>query len=416
MSTKNPHRSPRRRTPRILCALVVTGVALGGCASLRGDDDATSPGPGYVFGWPDFPHETLELRGGTSLGAPVVLRTEPSAGWAALQAAGPGARDRDRAAIRALAGGYRVSFDFLETIVFDADLLPDQPYRSWGTEMVFVLEDRPDFVSLQHVMVMYALDDEGEVVGPFVQKHWRQDWRYEPERVHVYDGFGRWSWREVPAAERAGAWSQTVYQVDDAPRYTLVGRWRHEPGFSSWTSGDGWRPLPRRESTVRDDYQVLAGPNRITVLPTGWVHEQDNLKRVLDAPGERDAPVRARAREIGLARYELLDGFDFSAGEAYWERTRDAWAAVREGWRARIEASPTHTIADACDGTPVFATLFTITDPEAMEAAHAHTDPDAAPEELDFDSALAGVLDCAVAPADDPLDRTNARGGSTAEY
>ncbi len=382
-------------------SIALIALALGACAS-------KPPPREYVFGWPDFPHADVTPRGGTSLGAPVTLRTEPTKAWLALQAKDLSPEERDQAAIRALAGDYRVSFDFLETVIFDDNLEPDQPYRSWGTEKVYVLEDRPGFISLQHVMVMFMIDDDDNVVGPFVQKHWRQDWQYEPERMHVYEGFDQWTWRAVPEANRRGAWSQTVYQVDDAPRYTLLGRWTHAPDFSTWQSEDDWRPLPRRESTVRDDYQVLAGPNRITVLPTGWIHEQDNLKRVIEAPGDDAGPVIARAREIGLARYEELDDFDFEAGDAYWERTGDAWAEVRAGWQARIDASPTHTIAANCQETPVFVSLFLLTDPE-MRAAHeaamaeaaaaegdeAATEPSEPP---DFDDALAEVLDCVVKP------------------
>ena len=77
--------------------------------------------------------------------------------------------------------------------------------------------------------------------------------------------------RAVPRAERRGAWSQTVYQVDDSPRYGSLGRWVHSDEASIWEGGDAWRPLPRREHSVRSDYQVLAGRNRHTILPTGWV-------------------------------------------------------------------------------------------------------------------------------------------------
>jgi len=390
---------PLTRSPIHLALwLALVALAASACAS------HPPPQRPYVFGWPDFPYPELALRGGTSLGAPVTLRTEPTEAWAALHAPGLIDIERDQAAIRALAGDYRVSFDFLETIVFDAGNAPEQPYRSWGTERVYVLEDRPGFVSLQHVMVMFALDEGGEVVGPFVQKHWRQDWQWEPERAHVYEGYGQFAWRAVPEAERRGAWSQSVYQVDDAPRYTLVGRWRHEPGFSTWHSSDGWRPLPRRESSVRDDYQVLEGPNRITVLPTGWVHEQDNVKRVLDAPGDDDEPLWLRAREIGLARYEWVDGFDFSAGDAYWARTGESWRKVREAWQARIDASQKHTIAEACEGTPVFVSLFLLTDPDAMSAHEGMTatesGDDAEKHPVELDAALGDVLDCVVEGVD----------------
>ena len=60
-----------------------------------------------------------------------------------------------------------------------------------------------------------------------------------------------------------------------------MGEWDHFKSHSEWNSHHGYRPLPRRERSVRSDYNVLDGKNRITVMSNGWVHEQDNLKRVV---------------------------------------------------------------------------------------------------------------------------------------
>ena len=50
---------------------------------------------------------------------------------------------------------YRVYFDFMETMGFVDDYVPAQPYQSWATEYVKVIEDEKDFISLQHITVMY---------------------------------------------------------------------------------------------------------------------------------------------------------------------------------------------------------------------------------------------------------------------
>ncbi len=349
----------------VLLAALGAASLCAGCAATgtRPDARAEASVPSessarpYVFAWPDYPEPSVSLRGGTTTGAPVSLAREPDPAWTALQASGRSAPERDRAAIRALAGDYRVQFDFLETIVFQGDR-PAQPYRSWGTERVYLLRDEPGFVSLQHILVMYVVDEQGETQGPFVQKHWRQDWRYEPERIFVYDGHGQWSWESIAVSEAEGRWSQTVYQVDDTPRYTLLGSWAHRPEQSVWTSGERWRPLPRRERTVRDDYDVLEGTNRITVQPTGWVHEQDNLKLAIDRPGRPAQGERPVAREIGVARYERLDAFDFSAGDLYWERTRGYWRIVREAWSERLRDGSAVEIAQKCGDEPLFSLLF----------------------------------------------------------
>jgi len=126
-----------------------------------------------------------------------------------------------------MAGSHRVSFDFLELVGFAFDFSPARPYRSWGTEHVYVLEDTPERVSLQHILVMTIIRPDGDTVGPFVTKHWRQDWTWEAAEAHVYRGRGTWVRERRSAEERAGQWLQTVWDVDDAPRYAAWGQWQH---------------------------------------------------------------------------------------------------------------------------------------------------------------------------------------------
>jgi hypothetical protein len=333
-------------------------ITVGLCGALAlGCAAAAQPAPRpYVFGWPFEDPTRLEPRGGTTRGAPVVLATAPAPAWQEIHAPGLAPRERDRAAILALAGEFRTSFDFLETVLYEPGAGPARPYRSWGTERIAVLEERPDFVSLQHILVMFTVDDDGDIQGPFVQKHWRQDWQYQPERRLSYLGDGKFGLREVAPDERRGAWSQTIYEVDDGPRFASVGRWDHDAQRSRWRGSVVWRPLPRREHTARSDYQVLAGDTRLTVLPTGWVHEQENEKLVLPAPA--GGSPASRAREIGISRYERIESFDFSAADAYWAATAPFWSAVREAWHARVASGVDFQVADACEGEPGFAAFF----------------------------------------------------------
>ena len=104
-----------------------------------------------------------------------------------------------------------------------------------------------------------------------VMKHWRQDWRYEQREMHTFRGDQTWKRSKQPRSASRGRWVQSVYQVDDSPRYMAAGRWQHRANFSSWESDETWRPLPRREASVRDDYYVLIGTNTHTITPTGWV-------------------------------------------------------------------------------------------------------------------------------------------------
>jgi hypothetical protein len=297
-------------------------------------------------------------RGGTTQGTPVTLRAEPTAAWQRLQEPDIARFERDRRAILAMAGEYRTSFDFIETVGFTPGFAPGRPYQSWATEKVDVIEDTGTTITLQHVIVMEYVDADGSVQGPVVQKHWRQQWVYQDPSIHAYSGHGSWTEQRFDAAAVAGRWSQAVYQVDDSPRYEALGDWVHQGNYSAWTSDQTWRPLPRRESSLRDDYQVLIGTNRHTITPSGWVHEEENLKAVLDAAGELDPTQPFLARELGVNRYEAIAGFDFSARDAYWDATAAFWADVRAEWSRIYAERERFELSVPADGLPLFLPMF----------------------------------------------------------
>ncbi|BCM25585.1 DUF6607 family protein [Methyloradius palustris] len=286
----------------------------------------------YVFAWQFADSDAMKPRGGDSKGVPVTLDTKPSDAWLKLQQLCIGSYERDRRAILAMVGEFRVSFDFVEVAGFTDNYKPAVPYRNWATEKVYVLEDSGKHIVLQHVLLSQSIAADGTVEKPVLTKHWRQDWQYEPKQVLVYRGHNAWQSRAVPESERKGAWSQTVYQVDDSPRYGGVAVWQHLSNFSSWNSPDTWRPLPRREYTVRDDYQLLMGNNRQIILPTGWVHEQQNNKVVLDSNAQPQVLNAVIAREFGFNRYERITGFDFSLADAYVKNTEPFWSEIRKQW------------------------------------------------------------------------------------
>jgi len=315
---------------------------------------AAPPEAARFFAWP-LDEPALEARGGSTRGVPVTLDAAPSEAWRKLREPGLSEHERDRRAILAMAGPYRVTFDFLEVVRFDAARKADAPYQSWATEFVFVAEDRPDFIALQHVLVMRVLLEGGKESAPIVQRHWRQEWRYEAERLLAYEGANTWAPRALAEPERRGAWVQSVLQVDDSPRYAARGRWRHGEGVSTWISDETWRPLPRREFSVRKDYQMLAGTNRHSITPGGWVQEENNVKLALAgyAPGGR----RVLAREYGVARYERIRDYDFGPAERYFAATEPFWAEVRAAWREAAEAGR-FTLRAQPDQGGLFAAFF----------------------------------------------------------
>lgn len=316
----------------------------------------------YTYAWLFSDSADMRPRGGTTKGPDVELDTKPSPEWQALKERKISAFERDRRAILAMAGAYRTSFDFIETVGFVAGYTPEPPYQSWGTEYVYVVADEPEFISLQHIIVMFFETADGEISEPMVVKHWRQDWRYQDRDLHVYVGHNRWKRKRLSRQKVKGTWSQAVFQVDDSPRYEAIGKWQHHGNYSSWQSGNTWRPLPRREFSVRDDYHVLSGTNRHTITPTGWLQEEDNLKLVLSEDGQPREEEPYLAREAGLNRYERIIDHDFSAGDAYWERTAPFWAAVRYGWEDTRKRHDQFTLKSKVEGRRLFEVMFEYAD------------------------------------------------------
>lgn len=312
----------------------------------------------YTFSWSTLNQCAMKPRGGTSKGPENKLDPKPHAGWLSLQEPGLSDFEKDRRAILAMAGPYRVSFDFLEIVGYTEDFKPSKPYQSWGTEYVYVAQDDGDYISLQHVMVMYFVDDNGEVSAPMVMKHWRQDWQYQKRNQFVYAGNHEWKSKRLKRKSVKGTWAQSVYQVDDSPRYESYGKWQHFANFSSWKSGTTWRPLPRRERSVRNDYGVLEGTNRHTILPTGWVQEEENLKLVIDENGNAKEDIPYLSKELGLARYERIIEHDFSSGDDYWEKTKEYWADVRAVWRELIKENKRIKINKVVDKQYMFMPFF----------------------------------------------------------
>lgn len=308
--------------------------------------------PYYVFAWP-LGGDAVTPRGGTSKGVPVTLDGAPSAQWQALQEKGIADFERDRRAILAMAGTYRVGFDFLEVLGFNSSAAKQRPYQSWGTEKVYVDSDTGRAISLVHILEMRIQKPDGSVSEPMVTKHWRQDWQYEPEDIVEYRGNATWQRRVLSASERKGRWLQTVYQVDESPRYASVGTWQHTATFSSWISGETWRPLPRREWSVRKDYDVLIGTNRHTITASGWVQEENNLKAAL-----RNGNTEYVAREYGVARYDRIKDFSFAEADAYYIKTRDFWNQVRVAWGDWFKRDTTVKLRGQVDQLDLFMPLF----------------------------------------------------------
>ncbi len=254
--------------------------------------------------------------------------------------------EADREAILAMVGEYAVTFDFSEYLAVEAGYELAEDKTTPAREVVYVIEDTGEYIALQHLLLV------GDPTSPVVIKHWRQDWQYQPERLMQYQGFGTWDMVAVADADRAGAWSQTVYQVDDSPRYGGIATWEHASNAATWEPAASYRPLPRRDATIRDDYDVIEAVNRHTVLSWGWTHEQDNSKVIL-----RDGETRELVREHGINTYTRTDLMGDSAAAEYWDATADYWSDVRDAWD-EIMLADSFTVEDDADGTLLYGPVL----------------------------------------------------------
>jgi hypothetical protein len=218
--------------------------------------------------------------------------------------------------------------------------------------VVRVVEDTPGRIVLQHLLVV---EHEG---ASHIIKHWRQDWEFEPARILAYRGDGVWALEETPEDKRAGRWSQTVYQVDDSPRYAALGRFEEQAGVRSWRSDWTWRPLARRDAIRSPVYDRYHAVNRHQTTPDGWVHWQDNTKVAVD--GDKVEPI---VQEYVLNTYTRFSDYDVAAADRYWNATRGFWALVRAAWAETAEAKGGVVIEEeANSGTVISARLLALGD------------------------------------------------------
>lgn len=231
-------------------------------------------------------------------------------------------KELERKLIQSLAGCYRVSFQFAETFAAKSDYEYHDRKFAGAKEVAFILEDTEDKISIQHVLYV----GRGQVI-----KHWRQDWIYENREILslVQDH----DWKKVVLTEEQaqGTWSQKVYQVDDAPRYEGYGTWVHVDGRHFWESTTD-APLPRREISKRQDYNVLTRHSHIEIFDNGdWVIDQDNKKIIRSAEGEDTLLCMEKGIETFTTKeYDSADAMEWWNGQAsFWADVRNIWAEVR---------------------------------------------------------------------------------------
>lgn len=254
-------------------------------------------------------------------------------------------KKQDIKAIKSMCGCYEVAFNFAETFAPDKEYEFHANYRSGALEYVFPIEETKDKIVLQHLLVI------GDTM---IIKHWRQDWVYENTDLYTYDKDNSWSYKNLPEQQVKGQWTQKVLQVDDGPRYEGSSSWVHVDGRHYWeNTADA--PLPRREFSKRDDYNVMVRRNRQEITADGWIHEQDNDKVLRSATGDK-----LLAQEKGMNTYKKVNESKCQVAKEWWEENKSYWADVRAVWDELFASKQTVTIRSKVDDQVLFMKLFAL--------------------------------------------------------
>lgn len=232
-------------------------------------------------------------------------------------------KKQDAEAIKKMCGCYEVTFNFAETFNYSNDSLykPSKTKTDKALEWAELIEDDKNKISIQHLLQV------GDPSKPHIIKHWRQDWLYENTSFYMFNGDNTWNYITKSKTEIKGQWTQKVYQVDDSPRYEGSATWLHIDGKSYWENITD-APLPRREYTKRNDYNITARGNRHQITNYGWVHDQDNSK-VIRESGKEDVLL---AKEKGYNTYVKVDDSRCKAASNWWQKNQEKWYLVRKKW------------------------------------------------------------------------------------
>lgn len=234
--------------------------------------------------------------------------------------------------IEKLCGCFDVEFKYVETFS------PDTAYKyhnreeiSAGLELALPIEVSDKKIVIQHLLVI----DNVNIV-----KHWREDWVFEPAFVWKYQGDKTWTRQAIDPQQSKGKWMQSVWEVSDAPRYQGTSEWIQTDGKLFWqNTADA--PLPRREYSVRNDYNILRRTNRIVLNEKGYVHEQDNQKIL-----RKDGTDKLLVEEKGLNTYVRVADSKCDAALTYWRKNAEYWSKVRVAWDNYIATHQSISLKD----------------------------------------------------------------------
>ena len=255
-------------------------------------------------------------------------------------------KKQDNEAIKEMCGCFEIDFKFSETFQYsnDSNYSKSKNYNAKALEYAKLIKDEKGHISIQHLLVM----------GDYVIKHWRQDWIYQNKDLLKYDGNNNWKYISKNKKDVKGQWTQKVFQVDDSPRYEGSATWVHADGKSYWENSS-YAPLPRREYTKRDDYNVMIRGNRHEITKYGWVHDQDNFKVVKDSESNSEVII---ASEKGLNTYTRVDESKCKEAINWWDENNEKWSLVLEKWNSIYSKKDDISLRRSVENKPLFSFLF----------------------------------------------------------
>lgn len=258
-------------------------------------------------------------------------------------------KSKDQKAIKSMCGCYEVKFNFAETFSYskDKNYQPSKIKHSGGLEWVQLVEDNKNKIVMQHLLIV------GSPQKQRIIKHWRQDWLYENTDLYVYDYNNKWKYINLDKRDVKGQWTQKVYQVDDSPRYEGSATWVHADGKSFWENTTD-APLPRREYTKRDDYNVTVRTNKHLITEDGWVHDQDNDK-LIRQEGKKDFIL---AQEKGYNTYKKVEDSKCLTAINWWKENKESWSIVRAKWEQVFNEKKDLKLQSKVNGKPLYGHLF----------------------------------------------------------
>lgn len=250
---------------------------------------------------------------------------------------------KDVDAIKKMCGCFEVEFKFAETFEYlnDSSYMGSKNYKAKALELALLIKDEKNHLSIQHILI-----SEKSII-----KHWRQDWIYQNTSLYSYSTNNLWTFTELDKKNVKNEWTQKVYQVDDSPRYEGTSQWVHYKNKSYWENvADA--PLPRREYTKRDDYNLMQRGNKHEIVDDGWIHEQDNLKV------DRNNIDFVLAEEKGYNYYKRVDDSNCIKAIDWWNENQEKWALVRKKWEDIYSRKENISLKKLVNNKPLFSYLF----------------------------------------------------------